>query len=68
MVNFWKALVFSKVKTGTVVFPIDGATDRTRSEGDCRCFECGGLSYKIVGSVTAKEFIAGTCKETLWFV
>ena len=24
--------------------------------------------YEIVGSVTAREFIAGTCKETLEFV
>jgi len=24
--------------------------------------------YKIVGSVTAREFIAGTCKETLGLV
>jgi len=25
-------------------------------------------SYEIVGSVTAREFIAGTCKETLGLV
>ena len=28
----------------------------------------GSDGYEIVGSVTAIEFIAGTCRETLWFV
>ena len=28
----------------------------------------GSGGYEIVGSVTAREFIAGTCRETLWFV
>ena len=27
----------------------------------------GSGDYEIMGSVTAKEFIAGTCRETLWF-
>jgi len=26
------------------IFPTDGATDRTWSDGDCRCFKYGGLN------------------------
>jgi len=34
-----------------------------------RCSGTPGFGgYEIVGSVTAREFIAETCKETLWFV